>query len=72
MRMDDVPPELPPLGSWARAEARRVLDGLADDLSRIEADEAWRRLARLTPEQRDWVIDQIDGWGPDGPAPEEE
>lgn len=68
---DAPPPGEPPLDAWARAEARRVLEGLAGDLRRIEADEAWRRLGRLTPGQREWVIDRIDGWGPGTPPPGE-
>ena len=42
----------PPLDRWAEDEALRELARLARDLPDVGADEAWRRLGRLTEEQR--------------------
>ena len=42
----------PPLDRWAEDEALRELARLARDLPDVDADEARRRLERLTAEQR--------------------
>ena len=42
----------PPLDRWAEDEALRELARLARDLPDVDAAEAWRRLGRLTAEQR--------------------
>jgi hypothetical protein len=46
----------PPLDRWAEDEAPRELARLARDLPYVDADEAWRRLGRLTAEQRALVL----------------
>jgi hypothetical protein len=48
-----------------RGRALRALAGLARDLPRVSADEAWRRLARLTDEQRAQVIVALARLGPE-------
>ena len=40
-------------GRWAEDEALRELARLARDLPDVDAAEAWRRLGRLTREQRE-------------------
>jgi hypothetical protein len=42
----------PPLDRWSEDEALRELARLAADLPHVDAEEAWRRLGRLTDEQR--------------------
>ena len=42
----------PPLDRWAEDEALLELARLARDLPDVDAEEAWRRLGRLTEEQR--------------------
>jgi hypothetical protein len=42
----------PPFDRWSEDEALRELARLARDLRDVDADEAWRRLGRLTAEQR--------------------
>lgn len=39
--------------------ALESLADLARDLLRIDADEAWRRLARLTDSEREWVEEAV-------------
>jgi hypothetical protein len=46
----------PPLDRWAEDEALRELARLARDLPAVDAKEAWRRLGRLTAEQRALVL----------------
>lgn len=41
-----------------------ALTGLLADLLTIDADEAWRRLDRLTHQQRTWVLEKVDEWDP--------
>ena len=48
----------PPLDRWAEDEALRELARLARDLP--DAVEAWRRLGRLTAEQRRLVYRALD------------
>jgi hypothetical protein len=45
----------PPLDRWSEDEALRELVRLARDLPEVDAAEAWRRLGRLTGEQRQLV-----------------
>jgi hypothetical protein len=42
----------PPLDVWSTDGAHRELVRLARDLPTVDADEAWRRLGRLTEGQR--------------------
>lgn len=44
--------ESPPIDQWARDEVLRELARLASDLPHVDFDEAWRRLQRLTLDQR--------------------
>jgi hypothetical protein len=46
----------PPLERWAEDAALRELARLARDLPGIQPSEAWRRLGRLTLDQRAIVI----------------
>jgi hypothetical protein len=50
----------PPLERWTEDGALRELACLAADLLEVDADEAWRRLGRLTAEQRA-VIEEVVG-----------
>jgi len=45
-------PLTPDLDRWADDGALRELARLAHDLPNVDADEAWRRLGRLTDAQR--------------------
>jgi hypothetical protein len=56
----------PPIDAWARAGAMDELARLARDLPRVDADEAWRRLGRLTEEQREHVIGALRSLAGDG------
>ena len=47
----------PPLDRWSEDEALRELASLARDLP--DTDEAWRRLGRLTAEQRARVMQAL-------------
>jgi hypothetical protein len=42
----------PPLQRWAEDDALRRTRPPGSDLPKVDADEAWRRLGRLTEEQR--------------------
>lgn len=50
------PPMAPPLERWAEDVALRELARLARDLPDVEPAEAWRRLGRLTLDQRMLVV----------------
>ena len=52
----------PPLDRWAEEEAPRELARLARDLYDVDADEAWRRMGRLTEDQRAQVIGALKVW----------
>lgn len=56
----------PPLERWAEDEALRELARLARDLPVVDADDAWRRLGRLTAEQRALVNRDLDSLPPPG------
>ncbi len=58
----------PPLDEWAKDGALRELARLARDLPHVDADEAARRLARLTPEQRALVVSAVEELGEPPPA----
>ena len=49
----------PPLDRWSEDEALRELAWLARDLPVVDADEAWRRLSRLTADQRALVMQAL-------------
>jgi hypothetical protein len=49
----------PRLECWAEDEALRELARLARDLPKVGAGEAWRRLGRLTAEQRALVMQAL-------------
>jgi hypothetical protein len=51
---------MPPLNRWSEDEALRELARLARDLPDVDAAEAWRRLGRLTAEQRRLVYRALD------------
>ncbi len=51
----------PPLDRWAEDEALRELARLARDLPNVDAGEAWRRLGRLSDEQRGTIIGALEG-----------
>ena len=55
----------PPIERWAREEALREIVRLARDLADVDADEAWRRLQRLTLEQRAGVTEVLRKMGMD-------
>lgn len=59
----------PPLERWAEDEALRELSRLARDLPEVGPQEAWRRLGRLTEEQRAAVIGALRTLKPDGQPP---
>ena len=54
----------PRLEDWELEGAMDALTRLLADLLTIDADEAWRRLDRLTHQQRTWVLDKVDEWDP--------
>jgi hypothetical protein len=49
----------PDLKRWAADEALRELARLARDLPDVDADEAWRRLGRLTENQRGKIVEVL-------------
>ena len=51
----------PHLERWSEDEALRKLARLARELPEVDADEAWRRLGRLTAEQRALVLAAVRG-----------
>ena len=51
----------PPLERWSEDEALRELARRARELPEVDADEAWRRLERLTAEQRALVLAAVRG-----------
>jgi hypothetical protein len=51
----------PPLDRWGEDEALCKLAHLARELPEVDADEAWRRLGRLTAEQRALVLAAVRG-----------
>jgi hypothetical protein len=55
----------PPLERWSEDEALRELARLARDLPDVDASGAWRRLGRLTAEQRQLLYRALDAlrWG---------
>ena len=53
----------PPFERWAEDEALRELARLARDLPDVDAEEAWRRLGRLTEEQRGTIIGALEDLG---------
>ena len=59
----------PPLDRWAEDEALRELARLARDVPDVDADEAPRRLGRLTEEQRAAVIGALPRLGPEDYPP---
>jgi hypothetical protein len=54
----------PPLDRWAEDEALHELARLARELPGVDADEAWRRLGRLTEEQRARITRALTRLGP--------
>ncbi|WP_217924553.1 hypothetical protein [Miltoncostaea oceani] len=52
----------PPVDLWSQQAAEIALRSLVRDRTIIGADEAWRRLQRLTAAQRDWVISRVQLW----------
>ena len=53
----------PALDRWSEDEALRELARLARDLPDVDAGEAWRRLGRLTAEQRGKIIEALEDLG---------
>jgi hypothetical protein len=51
----------PPLDRWAEDEALWESRPPARELPEVDADEAWRRLGRLTAEQRALVLAAVRG-----------
>ena len=51
----------PPLDRWSEDEVLGEVARFAADLPHVDADEAWRRLGRLTAEQRALVLAAVRG-----------
>ena len=53
---------MPPLERWAEDEALHELARQVGDIHVVDADEAWRRMGRLTEGQRAQVIRALKVW----------